>query len=436
MVQESLRGLIRRAAAVAGALAVTGALGACGSFTDDPADPTTWQAVTDTIGDTVVVRTVAGSVWPGPRRMVPDVTFGTLEGADHYMFGSIASLAVGPDGTIYLVDDQIPALRRYGPDGTWLGDIGRQGGGPGEYENPDGGLRVAPDGRVMLRDPGNGRLSVYSADGTYVEGWPLPSGGGFNTSNQMTVDTAGRVYTLVIKNIGVAVTEWEWGIARMADRGATVDTLTPPDFEFDEWVVSGESQNSSSMTSVPYGPGVSWAVSPFGYFVGGLSTEYRIDLRRETEPVLRIEKAWEPVRVDGREAVLLRKRIEERFKRRFPGWRWNGPDIPVTKPPFDEILVAEDGRIWVRLHTESVEFMSPEEARVEEEATDRTVNRYREPVAFDVFERDGRYLGRVSAPDGFETSPEPVFRGDTVWAVTADGLGVERVSRFHLEPAG
>jgi hypothetical protein len=341
---------------------------------------------------------------------------------------------VGPGGEIYLVDDQVPVLRQFGPDGTWVRDIGREGGGPGEYGDPDGGLRVAADGRVMLRDPGNGRMSVYSADGEYLDGWMLPGGGGFNTSNQMTVDTAGRVYTLIVKNIGVTVTEWQWGIARIADGGAPVDTLTPPDFEFDEWIVSGESENSSSMSSVPYGPGITWAVSPHGYFVGGLSTDYSFDLY--TEPmVLRIEKVWEPVSVDRTEAALLRERMEERFKSRFPGWRWNGPDIPDIKPPFDELFVAEDGRIWVQVHSKSVEFMTVEEAREEEEATGRTANRFREPVEFDVFEPDGTYTGRVLAPDDFQMAPQPVMRGDTVWAVTADDLGVQRVSRFHLEPA-
>ena len=60
-------------------------------------------------------------------------------------------------------------------------------------------------------------------------------------------------------------------------------------------------------------------------------------------------------------------------------------------------------------------------------------DRWREPVAFDVFESDGSYLGRVRTPLEFSSSPTPVFDGDFVWAVTRDELGVQRVVRFRIE---
>jgi hypothetical protein len=56
-----------------------------------------------------------------------------------------------------------------------------------------------------------------------------------------------------------------------------------------------------------------------------------------------------------------------------------------------------------------------------------------EPVAFDVFEPDGRYLGMVRAPEGFATSPRPFIRGDTVWAVVRGELEVPYVTRFHIQ---
>ena len=55
-----------------------------------------------------------------------------------------------------------------------------------------------------------------------------------------------------------------------------------------------------------------------------------------------------------------------------------------------------------------------------------------EPVAFDVFEPDGRYLGMVRAPEGFSTRPTPVFRGDTVWAVVHGELDIPLVKRFAV----
>ena len=77
--------------------------GACSSD-DSPGDPRAWVAVQDTIGDTVVVRTVSGSVWGDTATLVPEVSIGMLEGPEEYSFGQVYSLALGHDGTILAVD--------------------------------------------------------------------------------------------------------------------------------------------------------------------------------------------------------------------------------------------------------------------------------------------------------------------------------------------
>ncbi|MGD2152629.1 MAG: hypothetical protein PVG79_05125, partial [Gemmatimonadales bacterium] len=72
----------------------------------------------------------------------------------------------------------------------------------------------------------------------------------------------------------------------------------------------------------------------------------------------------------------------------------------------------------------------PESELAPGEVPERT---WREPVAFDVFEPNGRYLGMVRAPRGFSTYPTPVIRGDTVWAVVRDELDVPYITRSHIE---
>ncbi|KPK57062.1 MAG: hypothetical protein AMS21_11975, partial [Gemmatimonas sp. SG8_38_2] len=132
-----------RGAAVPCLAALTLCLAACGG--GERSGGQEWRAVQDTVGDTVVIRTVAGSVWGDTAVLVADVTIGQFDGPDEYMFGSIRSLAAAPDGSIYLFDSHVPALRKYAPDGTYLATFGREGGGPGEYKQPDGGLTVLPD---------------------------------------------------------------------------------------------------------------------------------------------------------------------------------------------------------------------------------------------------------------------------------------------------
>ena len=47
-----------------------------------------WQAVTDTIGDTITVRTVAGSVWGDTAYLEPQVLIGMIDGPDEYLIGN------------------------------------------------------------------------------------------------------------------------------------------------------------------------------------------------------------------------------------------------------------------------------------------------------------------------------------------------------------
>lgn len=392
-----------------------------------------WQATVDTIGDTIVVRTTGGSAWGRPRQMVPEVTIGVLEGDDEYMLGSINALAVGSDGTIYAMDRQIPRLRTYDAQGRHLADFGRDGGGPGEYKSPDGGLAMLPDGRIAVRDPGNARIQLFAADGTPAGEWPLPSGGGFSTSRRMYVDESGRLYSTVLLERDQSVDLWKWGLAIIEPDGTHTDTVPVPTWEYENPIVLAKSENSSSSQNVPYTPSSNWTFSPKGYFVGGLSTDYRIEVFREGDMPLRIERTWEPVAVQSAEKTVAEQNITRNFQQNYPGWRWNGPPIPDTKPPFRSISVGEDGRIWVMVSQPSTEILTEAEAQVEFERTQRMPERFRERVAYDVFEPDGTFLGRVETPEGFSSFPEPIFRGDYVWATLRDENEVTYIVRFRID---
>lgn len=386
----------------------------------------------DTVGDTLIVRTLSGSAWGRPLRLEPDVRIGTFEGDEAYMFGSIQSLAAGPDGSIYVMDGQVPALRKYDASGRYVGTFGRAGGGPGEYQRPDGGLAVLADGRVVLRDPGNARLQVYSADGEPLDAWRIR--GGFNTSNPLVVDTGGRVYTQVLLDPTAAVTEWRSGmVAHDPLTGEPGDTLPGPawNHQAPRLVATSADGAGTSVNSVPFSPAPHWALSPLGHMVGGVSTRYAVDQYLPDGAVVRIERVHEPTRVQDGERANQEERTRWSMRQTQPDWRWNGPAIPGVKPAYRRIYVARDGRIWVLLHQPG-EPLPPEMIEEPREPDGRPPLRWREPVVFDVFESDGTYLGEVRAPDDFSLSPTPVFDGDQVLAVVRDELDVQYVVRFRM----
>jgi hypothetical protein len=166
--------------------------------------------------------------------------------------------------------------------------------------------------------------------------------------------------------------------------------------------------------------------------VGGLSTEYRVDLFRPDQTVLRIERAWVPVAVDPEEAEEQRRLVTAEFVQEIGPWSWNGPPIPDTKPPFRDVFASWEGNIWVLVSQEGQPTMTAAEAREAERRADLPPLRFEEPVAFDVFAPDGRFLGQVTTPRSFQWRPEPIIRGDTVWAVTRDELDVATIVRFQV----
>ncbi|MFC1660052.1 6-bladed beta-propeller, partial [Gemmatimonadota bacterium] len=312
-----------------------------------------WEAVYDTLGDTVVVRTVSGSVWRDTAQLVPEVSIGMFDGPEEYIFGSIVSLAAATDGTIYVMDRQVPALRVYNSDGTYRTTFGRKGGGPGEYERPDGGLNVLSDGRVLLRDPGNARIQVYSPAGEALDTWRIR--GGFNTSRRMVVDVADRAHALILLDPEASVTDWRTGLVQMLPDGTPGDTLEIPDTEWEEPTIEAsfeddEGGTSMSVNTVPFAPNENAVLSPMGHFIHGISTDYALTLLKRNVPILRIEKAYDPVPVAAGERAEEEARETRNMRGTDPNWRWDGPPIPDVKPPFSRFYAGDDGTVWIQVH--------------------------------------------------------------------------------------
>ena len=416
-------------ALLAGTLA---AFAACAD--SDASAASAWEASVDTIADTVVVRTTSGSVWGDTMVLVPEVEIGVLEGAPELIFGNIASFGVDARGRMWLMDRHVPELRVFEPDGAYAMTVGRPGEGPGEFKGPDGGLAILSDGRVLVRDPANARIQVFSPAGEALETWQIR--GNFNTSNPLWKDRVDNVYTQILVDPEADLGDWQIGLVQYRPDGTTGDTLVVPESDWEAPFVEGRAEGNTSRNRIPFSPRESQFLHPDGYFVFGVSEDYRFSVLRGAdsgELPVRVERAWEPVPVAGGEASEARERITRNMRRSFPGWRWNGPDIPETKAAYRELFPGEDGRIWVLVSVPSVEVEDPLHDPADPNSVPDT---WEEPAAFDVFEPDGRFLGHVKAPPGFGVSPHPRFEGEHVWAVARGDFDVQRFVRYRMVPAG
>lgn len=374
----------------------------------------TWVAERDTIGDTIIVRTVSGSVWGAPATMREDLTIGVLDGPEELMFGGIQEMAVDAAGGIYVFDGQVPALRYFDSTGAYVRTLGGRGSGPGEYQDAALGLAVRSDGRVVLRDPRNGRLTLYNPDGTPSEHWPVSSG--LFTSNAMVLDTADHAYLKILPGRPEPNKPWPIGLLHLDDRGNIVDSIPDP-------VIAGAPTEAGGR----FLPAKVWAWSPLGYLVVGVTDAYHFELRPPNAPVIRIERTRPTVEVlpDERaeyEAVNEWMRINQgRFMTA------EIPPVPSTKPPYRGFLIGQDGRVWVRLH------VTAEQVDVDPPASkDRPPPvSWREPPVFDVFEPDGTYLGEVRVPN---RTALMVTRGDTAWGTREGESGEIYVVRLTIVP--
>ena len=71
----------------------------------------------------------------------------------HYPY----DIALGPEGTLDVVEYGAGRVTRFSADGNLLGRYGQSGSGPGEFSTP-WGLSVMPNGHVLIADTGNRRI--------------------------------------------------------------------------------------------------------------------------------------------------------------------------------------------------------------------------------------------------------------------------------------
>jgi hypothetical protein len=372
--------------------------------------------------------------WSGTPQLVQELRIGRLEGDDDYIFGSISQLAVGRDGTIYVADGIGPRLRRYDPEGRFLGQIGRVGEGPGEYRRITG-LALTPAGELAIFDTSLRRITLFSPSGELLRTLDSAIGGNW-TGNDFHIDPEGNFYVFGVR-VNQAL-EPEPGdevpvegprgrmepiYLKLTPDGTVVDTLPRPRSTLPRQ--PGFLLLTPEGILQPFRTELVFDFTPEGRFVSGYTGErYAFDIAAPDGGVRRVERAYEPIRL-GRQERAQWQALADHFSR-DPRSASAGVQIPEVKPAYRNLEVDEDGRIWVHRYAEATE-RAPRANRPPDAPP--TVL-WRDVPTFDVFEADGRYLGSVVAP------PNTVFmvrRGDRLWGVERGEFDEAYVVRYRME---
>jgi tripartite motif-containing protein 71 len=76
------------------------------------------------------------------------------------------TVAVGPDGSVYVGDQSSNLVQVFGPDGTFAREVGIAGTHPGQLGSV-GAIAVAPDNTLYVAD-GSNRIDRYDASGRFI----------------------------------------------------------------------------------------------------------------------------------------------------------------------------------------------------------------------------------------------------------------------------
>jgi hypothetical protein len=385
-------------------------------------------------------RQIGAPRYSGVATLREEVSIGSADGADEYLFGDISGIAVGRDGTIYAYDAQVPVIRAFDANGRFLRNIGRGGRGPGEYVAISG-LAVLRDGRILQWDTGNWRMNVFAPTGASVASWPIQGSGMSSGSHGLLVDTAGTVYARRSVYGGIG-TRFQTFWLRLNADGSIRDTVRLKEPAVEPPALEVRTENSSMSVGLPYAPAETRILSPMGYVLATNSARYEFAFEVGGSVRERFVRSVAPERVTSQERAQARHYVESRFRRSHPQWSWSGPDIPDMKPHFSDPVVALDGRIWL---------MHPR--HLAERYSDTTVGggggggigggrgasrgrisvsgptKPQPPRRYDVYEPNGAFLGVVELPGG--VSPQ-VSSGDLVWDSVTGEDDVVRVKRYRI----
>ena len=385
----------------------------------DAAAPAPGGLVTtfDTIGGVIHVTNTGE---PPPARLVPVVSIGpkTLsETGAPDEFGGVTSVALGPDGEIFVADARNHEVRVFGLDGAHRRTFGREGEGPGDFQTISSLARLGD--RLLTYDPILGRVGEWSPTGEWL-GQQRTRGrvGGIGGAIRIFPVGPDEAYRY---EVGRVATETRFGnvlrrlFVGLNSRGETGDTLLQlegPADRLPDGITCEYGEGYLRFFGIPFAASFMQHPGSGGVIYSALSSEYRIAATRndgaDTLRVIERPLPPEPVGDDEWEEGN-REFFEWRAQNRSAACEPSGPVRPPTRPLIARLHVAPDGKLWVEV------------ARM-------AGNRW------EVFDPDGRLIGSVPAPaHGTGLGVAAAFGpSDHLLTVRRDSLDIDHVDVWRF----
>lgn len=393
------------------------------------------------LADTVTVVDSAGVtiVTHGSRDDVPQFEHARVPSAPAVQIGSVEDEATAlyrvtgavrmPDGGIAVANSGSGEIRLFDAAGRFVDSFGSAGGGPGEFGRLSS-IGVSSDGRILAYDSQTGRVSTFDPDSRTLIGSisitvspDLYSLAGMRRANPIGWLRDGTFVGYLATLEGGIPDRDGWthrqsmSNIHFFDQGESSGILAAAPGR-QSWVMinrTGEGSVRVQGVANPFLPTFETATD--GSIVAFGNTE-RFEIRMLNSSgsvvwIIRREHERRPVSEGQRERWVAGRlsNMEDDGTERSRSRRalYNDIPFPDTLPAFETLSLQQGGRLWVK----ETSLGDPPSAT----------------APWSVFDRDGRPLGAVEMPAGFE----PFEIGtDYVLGLWKDDLGVEYVQLYDL----
>ena len=307
-------------------------------------------------------------------------------------------------GQVFVLDRQPAVIKRFGPDGAFLGTIAGEGAGPGEISR-QGVLMIARD-TLVIHDQSQTRTSTWTTDGTFLRVW----GSQCCMMMPMQADRTGRI---PVPGMIYPVPEGGnffdgVGFVRYRTDGTIVDSIAAPPVgpQGDVW-----QPGNDNVILIPLQPNDVSRLTQDGLVVAGHQGSYRLFVSTTGRDTVRFFDGIPtavPIPDSIRQATL------DQVLEAMPmlGSVARLEDLPAMFAPWSDVVTDDAGNFWV---------LVPGPAG--------------EGDHWQVFDPAGILLGDVPAP--FPSTYRTFWADGRVYAVVDnEATGLPEVLVYRIERGG
>ena len=367
-------------------------------------------------------RSLAEIYKSGKVRFVPEMTLTDEAMGGKDFFGSLTAVVLDDKGNLYVCDYQANNLKKFDPAGKYLGNIGKAGQGPGDFNGPVS-LEFSKV-RLYVREAMNMRVSILNPDGSFIKSVPID----FQKESWQVMRALPDGRFIVQKEI-----------AHLETLAANLDAAqdSPQDFylelyssdlKFIKSIYHRQVRRNKYVTkphytsvAIPYAPYVYWDIAPDGKIVLGYSEKYEVEVYNPDKGKMSsFSHAYTPVEVSapdkdsffrGITVTTTTDRGERSVKRGAPDYMVKNTEFPKIFPPFHDVKVDSQGNIWVTPWTSQVQKAG---------------------AVFDAFGSDGKFLNRVQIENNERIQGRPYWLSNGFWCIRAKADEEFRVVKYRI----